>query len=598
MWWHENMDESDKQGRLPTLAMFRRIYPYIKPHRLAFGSAFLLCLVSVAASLAQPLVLARIIDVDVPASDIQGLFHSALIYLGLMLSMGLATIGSTILLGKAGVMAVNGIKRTLFGHFFRLGVLWLEKTPVGVLVSRVESDSQRLVSLTSTMMMQILNALGMLIGALVIMATKDIRLFKIAAMVIPVMVIGTLLVFWAMRTRFRKERSLYAKLTGLIAEVMPAARFLQAVGRTNWARKRIELENQKYNSFSYKLYFMEYGFLHTLGFLEVVMTVCALWLGSRWISEGTMSVGVLVAFSQLVAMVYWPIIALSEQLAEIQRAGGAADRIFDVLDLTPAVQTPVDPTPVPTEVGSIRFENVTYAYEPGKPVLQNVTFTLNAGETMALVGPSGSGKSTIVGLICRFMDPISGRITLDGRDLREYDPRELRRLFGLVLQDLYLFPASVEDNLRAFRETVSPEQAREAARTAGLFEVITNRPGGFEGKLKSRGKDLSYGQRQLMAFARALAVDPAVLVLDEATSSVDPGTELKIQETLEKITRERTTIVVAHRLSTVKRADRILVIDAGRVSEQGTHDELLALDGIYSKLVALQMGAEEVRDAG
>jgi ATP-binding cassette, subfamily B, multidrug efflux pump len=596
MWMdNDNFDDEEQQGRLPTLDMFRRIYPYIRPHRMAFVAAFFLGLVAVAASLAQPLVLARIIDVDVPAGDIGGLFRSALIYLGLMLGMGLATISSTILLGKAGVMAVNAIKRTLFGHFFRLGVLWLEKLPVGVLVSRIESDSQRLISLTSTMMMQILSAMGILLGALVILARKDMRLFYIAVAVIPVMIVGTLLVFWSMRTRFRKERSLYGKLTGLVAEVAPAARFLQAVGRTGWARRRIEKENQRYNVFSVKLFFMEYGFLHSLGFLEVVMTVTALWLGSRWVSEGTMTVGVLVAFAQLVAMVYWPIIALSEQLAEIQRAGAAADRIFEVLDRQPPVAAPADPAPVPKSPGSIRFDHVTFEYEPGKPVLRDVSLTINAGETMALVGPTGGGKSTIIGLVCRFMDPTKGRIILDGRDLREYDPRQLRRMFGLVLQDLYLFPTTIEDNLRAFRQDISPEQVEAAASTAGLHHIIRGKAKGYKTVLGSRGRDLSYGQRQLMAFARALTVDPPVLVLDEATSSVDPGTELKIQEALTRLTTGRTTIVVAHRLTTVRGADKILVIDDGKITESGTHGELLALGGTYARLARLQMG--EVSDA-
>ncbi len=595
MWWHDDdANAVEEQERLPTLDMFRRIHPYVRPHRLSFMAAFVLGLAGVALHLGQPLVLRHIIDVDVPAADLGGLFRSALIYLGLMLGMGIATLSSTVLLGKAGVMAVNAIKRTLFGHFFRLGVLWLEKLPVGTLVSRIESDSQRLVSLTSTMMMQILHAAGTLVGALVLLAKLDMRLFAVAGLVIPIMLVGTFTIFRVMRPRFRKERALYAKLTGLLAEILPAARFLQAAGRTRWARRRIEEENRRYNRFSVKLYFMEYGLFHTLGFLEVLMTVAALWLGSGWIREGSITVGTLVAFAQLIAQIYWPIIALSEQLAEIQRAGGAADRIFEVLDTEPAVAVPDEPVSVPTRPGSIHFESVDFAYEAGEPVLENLSFTVKAGETVALVGPTGGGKSTLVSLICRFMDPTAGRITMDGNDLRDFDPMELRRRFGMVLQDLYLFPASVEDNLRAFRDDISSEQVREAARIAGLDQVISRRPKGYLSSLESRGRDLSYGQRQLMAFARALAVDPPILVLDEATSSVDPGTERRIQATLEKLTEGRTTFVVAHRLSTVRRADRIMVIDGGIV-ESGTHDELVALGGRYAELVALQL--EEVDDA-
>ena len=595
MWWgHDSSHEVEEQDRLPTWEMFRRIHPYVRPHLAAFLAAFVLGLGGVALHLGQPLVLRHIIDVDVPAGELGGLFRSALLYLGLMVGMGIATLSSTVLLGKAGVMAVNAIKRTLFGHFFRLGVLWLEKLPVGTLVSRIESDSQRLVSLTSTMMMQILHAAGTLVGALFLLAKLDTRLFAVAGLVIPIMLVGTFLLFRIMRPRFRKERALYAKLTGLIAETIPAARFLQAVGRTGWAKRRIDEENRRYNRFSVKLYFMEYGLFHSLGFLEVLMTVTALWLGGRWIGEGSITVGTLVAFAQLIAQIYWPIIALSEQLAEIQKAGGAADRIFEVLDTKPDVQSPAEPVDVPERPGSIRFDAVDFSYVPGEPVLENVSFSMDAGQTVALVGPTGGGKSTMVSLICRFMDPTAGRITMDGNDLRDFDPRVLRRRLGLVLQDLYLFPASVEDNLRAFRDEVTDERVREAARIAGLHEVIARRPGGYESSLESRGRDLSYGQRQLMAFARALAVDPPILVLDEATSSVDPGTERRIQATLEKLTEGRTTLVVAHRLSTVRRADKILVIDGGIV-ESGSHEELMELNGRYAELVALQM--EEVPGA-
>ena len=596
MWGDDyGLDDSELEGKLPTLDMFRRIYPYIRPHRVSFAVAFLLGLIAVSLSLAQPLVLARIIDVDVPSGELRGLILSALLYLCLMLGMGFASMGSAILLGKAGVMAVNAIKRTLFDHFFRLGVLWLEKLPVGTLVSRIESDSQRLVSLTSTMMMQILRGVGMLVGALVVLALRDMRLFAVAALVIPMMLGGTLLLFRVMRPRFRKERSLYGRLVGLLAETMPAARYLQAAGRTKWAEERIARENQIYNRFTVRLSFMEYGFFHALAFLEVLMTVIVLWLGAGWVREGSMTVGTLVAFAQLVAMIYWPIIALSEQLAEIQRAGGAADRIFSTLDTAPAIQPPADPAPVPAQPASIRFDCVNFAYEQGKPVLSNVSFSVKAGETVALVGPTGGGKSTLINLLCRFMDPSDGRIVLDGRDLRDYDPLALRRLFGLVLQDLYLFPATVAENLSAFRDDVPRGQVEAAAATAGLHDLILGKFGGYDGNLESRGRDLSYGQRQLMAFARALAVDPPILLLDEATSSVDPGTERMIQDTLERLTHGRTTFVVAHRLSTVRRADRILFIDGGIV-ESGSHAELVALGGRYADLAAVQMG--EVKHAG
>jgi len=235
---------------------------------------------------------------------------------------------------------------------------------------------------------------------------------------------------------------------------------------------------------------------------------------------------------------------------------------------------------------------VGFAYEEGKPVLRDVSFDLRAGQTLALVGPTGGGKSTLVNLACRFMDPTEGRVLLDGQDLRHFDPARLRRLFGLVFQDLYLFPASAVDNLRAFRPEIPRERVIEAARTSGLHHMIESLPDGYDTVFKDRGKTLSYGQRQLMAFTRALAVDPAILVLDEATSSVDPGTERQIQRTLERLTRNRTTLVVAHRLSTIRRADKILVVESGMIRESGSHEELMEQHGHYAYLVKLQTGED------
>ncbi|MDP6418242.1 MAG: ABC transporter ATP-binding protein [Candidatus Krumholzibacteria bacterium] len=594
MWWHDShgLDDKELQGRLPTWDMLRRVAPYVREHRLAFGVSFLLSLVAVAMTLGQPLLFKHIIDVDVPSGDLSSLFRTALAYLGLMIGSGLATMSATVLLGHAGVEAVNGIKRDLFRRFLDLGLLWLTKLPTGTLVSRIESDSQRLVALTSTMMMRILSALGVLLGAMTVLASVDLRLFLVAVMVVPVMVGGTLFLFRWMRPRFRKERSLYAKLTGVIAEMVPSARFLQAAGQVGWAEEKIRRENLGYNRFIIRLGYIEYGFFHGLGFLEVVMTVIALWMGSRWIGEGTITVGALVLFAQYIAQIYWPIIALSEQLAEIQRAGGAADRIFAALERSPDVPSPRDPVPVPRDAGEIRFEKVDFSYEEDTPVLRDISFQLKAGETLALVGPTGGGKSSVVNLACRFMDPDRGRVLLDGQDLRHFDPIELRRLFGMVFQDLFLFPVSVTENLRAFREDIPRERVVEAAQTAGLDDLISGLEKGYDTVMVGRGEELSYGQRQLMAFARALAVDPKILVLDEATSSVDPGTERKIQKTLETLTEGRTTLVVAHRLSTIRRANRILVIEDGRICESGRHEELMEAGGHYADLVRLQTGED------
>jgi ATP-binding cassette subfamily B protein len=588
MWWERDNEVEPEAGALPTWTMLRRVHPYVKPHLPVFGLAFLLALAGVALTLLQPVIFKRIVDVDFPAKDLGGLMGSASVYLALMVLGGLTSGLATVLLGRGGVDVVTVIKRDLFAKALSLGLPWIESKPVGTLVSRIESDSQRLVSLTSTMAVRILSAVVMIFGAMIIVARVDGRLFRICVVFLPIMVAGTLFVFSWLRARFREERRQYARITGEVAELAPAARLIQALGVEAWAEERLAGRNRSYKRFVVKLQFLEYSLWNGMGLMQILMTCLALWLGSAWIAEGTLSTGTLVMFAQYAAMIYWPIIELSEQLAEIQRAGGAADRIFTMLDAAPTVPSPLVPKPLPATAGRLEFQAVSFAYETGKPVLTDFNLVVEPGETVALVGPTGGGKSTILNLVTRLRDVTEGRILLEGVDIREFDPLEYRRLFGLVLQDLYLFPASVEENLRAFRPEVSAERVQEAARVAGIEEEILRRPQGFATVLAERGADLSYGQRQLLALARALAVNPPVLVLDEATSSVDPRTERSIQRTLELLTKGRTTLVVAHRLSTVRHADRILVIREGRVVEQGRHEELLAKDGVYAELLRTQ----------
>ena len=591
MWWNDYPDDFDDESTsLPTKEMLRRVLPYIRPYKRIFIISFFLALLGVALVLLQPVILRHIIDHDIPSREFNNLARSGLLFLGVMIVTSVAGFFSSWLLQKAGVRAVNDIKLEVFGHLLSLGLPYLEKQPVGRLVSRIESDTQRLISLTSTMMQRLLMSGGMLIGALAVLAVVDIRLFSIAAAILPLIVLGTFLLFKYLRPYFREERVRYAEVSSTVAEFIPAIPLLQLFNRLRWARKRLLEQNRKYAVFSIRLTFREYGIFRGLSFLEVLVTVVALYFGAGWVAAGSLTVGSLVLFSQYIAQIYWPIIMLSDQLAEIQRAGGAADRIFAALDMKPTVPEPVSPVPLPERIETITFENVTFSYQPEKPVLRNISFKVEAGETIALVGPTGGGKTTITSLLCRLRDPDSGRILLNGIDIREFDTIAYRHQFGLVLQDLYLFPASVQDNLSAFRADVTGKAVEQAAQLVGMDAVLKTRKDGYDSILAERGKDLSYGQRQLLAFARALAVDPGVLVLDEATSSVDPGTERRIQLALDALLENRTGFIVAHRLSTIQHADRIMVISDGEITEDGTHEQLMRLKDRYYEMVVTQDG--------
>lgn len=587
--WH---DSSDEDTRLPSWTLIKRIFPYVRPYRWSFSFAFLIGLSSVVLILQQPIVLKKVVDENLLGDSPDGLWENAALYLALLVGSSVCGASASIILGRGGVLAVNQIKRSLFDHFLALGLPWVEKHPVGKLVSRIESDSQRLVNLCSTLAMRLVSPIFMIAGAMVVIFVTDRRLFLLCLAFVPLLLIGTYLLFSRMRPRFREERRLYSNLTGQVAELAPATRLLQALGRGEWAQARLAAENRIYFRYSTKLHFLEYGLWSGLGFIEITLTVVGLWLGVGWVADRSMTPGTLIMFAQYAAMIYWPVLELSDQLAEIQRAGGAADRIFGALDLTPSIQAPAEPKPVPLRA-PLAFDRVDFEYDEGVPILDGLSFTIEPGQTVALVGPTGSGKTTVINLMMRFRDPTGGAVTLGGTDLRELDLFEYRKRFGLVLQDLYLFPASVRENLRAFREEVDEVALLEAAQTAGILETLEARPGGLNAVLAEGGADLSYGERQLLALARALAINPEFLVLDEATSSVDPGTELKIQRTLERLTENRSSLIVAHRLSTIRRADLILVLERGQVVERGTHDELIARGGAYADLVQLQEEAEE-----
>jgi len=319
--------------------------------------------------------------------------------------------------------------------------------------------------------------------------------------------------------------------------------------------------------------------------MEVGATVIVLMLGVQWVNDGSLTIGALVLFAQYIAQIYWPIFMFTEQISQLQSAGGAADRIFSTLEDKPYIETQANPVDLPQQIESIVFEKVSFGYSADKMIIKDMSFEIKGGDQVAFVGPTGGGKSTIINLICRFRDPQSGRILLNGTDIREFDVSAYRRRFGLVLQDLFLFPAPIDENLKAFRSDVTQQELESAARLTDIHTSILARAEGYQTVLKESGEGFSYGQRQLIAFARALAVKPQVLVLDEATSSVDPGTEARIQATMKKLTEGRTSFIVAHRLSTIRRATAIIFVKDGVIIESGSHEELVSNHGAYFELL-------------
>jgi ATP-binding cassette subfamily B multidrug efflux pump len=587
MWWDDDFSLDDDQDKTYSFKeMVSGVYPFVKPYGRTFIYALIWALFGVLLVLIQPIILKRIIDQDIPSGDFSGLVKSATLYLITMVLSAVFGFYSNWMAQKAGIFAVNDLKSSLFSHVLKLGLPFAESTTTGQLVSRIESDPQRIIAVTSTMAQRLLMSFGMIIGAFIILASVDMRFLVITLAIFPLVIFGAWFSFSYFRPYFRKDRANFSKMIGVLSEFVRAAGILQVFDRTAWALRRVKKATDTFNSFSIKMNFVNYGIFQGLGFMEVAATVIVLLFGVRWVDEGSLTVGALVLFAQYIAQIYWPIFMFTEQISQLQSAGGAADRIFSTLEAQPYIESPSHPTPLPSKIESLRFEKVSFAYDEDHPIISDMSFEVSGGDQIAFVGPTGGGKSTVINLLCRFRDPQSGRILLNGIDIREFEVDAYRRQFGLVLQDLFLFPAPIEENLRAFRSTVTRQELEEAATLTGIHSSILAKPDGYETILSESGEGFSYGQRQLIAFARALAVKPTVLVLDEATSSVDPGTEVRIQETLKKLTEGRTSFLVAHRLSTIRRATAILFIRDGMIVETGSHDELMKQNGAYADLLS------------
>ncbi|MCF7922201.1 MAG: ABC transporter ATP-binding protein/permease [Candidatus Marinimicrobia bacterium] len=587
MWWDDDFSLDDDQTKTYSFKeMVRGVYPFIKPYSRTFFFALVWALVGVLLVLFQPIILKHIIDSDIPSGDFSALAWSAGLYLLTMIFSAIVGFYSNWMAQKAGIFAVNDLKVSLFSHALKLGLPFAESTSTGQLVSRIESDPQRIIAVTSTMAQRLLMSVGMIIGAFVILASVDVRFLFITLSIFPLVIFIAWFSFRYFRPYFRKDRANFSAMLGVLSEFVRSASILQVFDRTDWAIGRVRKATEEFNSFSIKMNFINYGIFQGLGFMEVAATVIVLMLGVKWVNEGTLTIGALVLFAQYIAQIYWPIFMFTEQISQLQSAGGAADRIFSTLEDTPYIATKGEALDLPEKIESIHFENVSFGYAEDAMIIKDMSFEIKGGDQIAFVGPTGGGKSTIINLICRFRDPQAGRILLNGIDIREFDVSEYRRHFGLVLQDLFLFPAPIEENLRAFRSEVSQADLEAAAKLTDIHSSILARSDGYATVLKESGEGFSYGQRQLIAFARALAVKPQVLVLDEATSSVDPGTELRIQATMKKLTEGRTSFIVAHRLSTIRRATLIIFVKDGEIIESGSHGELMRLGGAYSELLS------------
>jgi len=601
---HAPEHEEEVLGRVYDRRLARRLVAYVRPYRRIVAGALALLLCSSLLQLVGPLLTRRVIDVAVPAGDADGAMRLALLFAGTLVLQFAASYGETILTSLLGQRVMRDLRREIFAHLQRLPVAFFDRSPVGRLVTRVTSDVEALNELFTAGVVAGLGDLFTLGAISVLMLVVDWRLALAAFVVIPLIVLTSRVFRRHVREAYRAIRLRLARINAFLQERLTGMRVVQLFGRETDERARFDALNAEHRDAHLRSVRVYALYLPVIEVFTSVALASLLVAASGRVGAGALTVGTVAAFLQLLRRFFQPLQDLSDKFNTLQQAMAASERIFQLLD-TPAEDDAATGSGTGTTTGSaprargatVEFRDVWFAYaKPGAEpahepqwVLRGVSFVVRPGETLALVGHTGAGKTTIINLLLRFYDPQRGTILIDGVDVRTLPLDVLRARLGYVQQDIFLFATDVRTNIRLGAPLDDAAVARAAARV-GADRVIARLPRGYESELAERGASLSVGERQLLSFARAIAADPDVLLLDEATSAVDSEAEAAIQRGLEELMAGRTTIAVAHRLSTIVRATEILVLHHGEVRERGTHQALLAAGGLYERLYRLQVG--------
>jgi ATP-binding cassette subfamily B multidrug efflux pump len=585
--------EEDKLGKGYDSQLMSRLLRYLKPYRKYVALAITLLLISSAFGLAGPYLVKIAIDNYISTSDFSGLQQIALIYLLFLFVQFFTEYGQLYIMEWIGQHAMFDLRRQLFAHVQSMHLQFFDKNPSGRLLTRVTTDVNALNELFASGVVEILGNILQLVGVMVAMYYISPRLALATFVIMPLIVIATLVFRKRVREAYRQIRIIIARLNAYTQEHLAGMNEVHAfvqeektMNRYRSINNDLRTENQK----SIYYYAVFFPVVELIGALAIAMI---LWYGGGSVVHNVVTIGTLVAFLQYVEMFFRPMRDLAERYNILQAAMAASERIFKVLDTKPEIVAPAQTQPLKDFTGDIEFEHVDFSYDPGNLILHDINFRVKPGEKVALVGATGAGKTSTVGLLCRFYDVNSGRIKLNGMDIDRLDPNDLRSAFGLVSQEIFLFSGSIKDNISLGADDISDEQVLKAAEQVGLLPFINRLERRFEHGVGERGSSISVGQRQLISFARALARNPKVLILDEATSSVDNETEQIIQQALRKMFEGRTSVIVAHRLSTIKEADKILVFHKGRIVEQGKHEDLLRQKGVYWRLYQLQYQDQE-----
>jgi ATP-binding cassette, subfamily B, multidrug efflux pump len=590
------MDQDEAFDKNYDARLLRRLLGYLRPYRGLTLLAVVLLLGGAGLALVGPALTQRALDVAIPARDGGLLGTLALVFLAALLLEFLIEYGQTLLTTYLGQRVMYDLRMQIFAHLQRLSISYFDRNPVGRLMTRVTSDVETLNELFSSGVVTVFGDVFTLVAIMGMMLLIDWRLALVTFAVIPLVWLTARIFRRRVREAFGDIRVRLARLNAYLQERLSGMRVVQLFGRESDSAARFAELNQDHLEAHRRSITIYAIFFPVVELLTAVAMALLLYYGGLRALSGTITVGVLAAFIQLTRRFFQPLQDLSEKFNLLQSAMASSERVFALLDQPVTVLEPATPVHLPQPVrGEVRFEGVWFRYSPDGPwVLRDVSFTASPGQTIALVGHTGAGKTTIVHLLLRFYDPDRGRILIDGVDIRQLSTSDLRSLIGFVQQDLFLFAGNIQHNL-TLDAPIPPDAAHHAARRVGADRFIERLPDGYEHRLGERGRSLSVGERQLLSFARALALDPTILVLDEATSSVDAQAEGQIQRAIAELMSGRTSLVVAHRLSTILHADEILVLQHGEIRERGSHRELLAQQGLYYRLYQLQLRGQEER---
>lgn len=592
------MSEAQKDdeilGKAYDAKLMRRLLQYVKPYKKYVIIAILMNILVAALGPVRPYLTKIAFDDNIKNNDFHGLLIICGILLASLILQAAIQYFLTYYTELMGQKIVFDLRVQIFSHVQKLALKYFDKTPVGRTVTRVTNDVDALNEMFSSGIVSVFSDIFVIVWIFIFMFAMAWDLALVTLAVMPILIYATFLFRKKVREIYRDVRLHLARLNSYMQERVTGMNVVQIFSKENDELKKFSSINNDNKVVNIKSIFYYAVFFPAVEMLSVISIALIIWYGGGEVIQSRLTVGVLIAFFQYTEMFWRPVRDLSEKYNILQTAMASSERIFKLLDDQTIIENPDNPTQLPTVRGEIEFKNVWFAYNTEDYVLRNVSFNINPGETIAIVGATGAGKTSIINILTRFYEIAKGSITLDGIDIRNLDKRDLRKYISIVLQDVFLFSGTIKSNINLGNEKITDEQIIEAAKTVGAHKFISQLPNGYNEVVKEKGATLSVGQKQLISFARALAYNPQILILDEATSSVDTETEQLIQHAIEKLLVDRTSIVIAHRLSTIQNADKILVMHKGELKEIGTHQELLAKRGIYYKLYQLQYKDQEV----